>query len=79
MGLGWIIGPETNYLWHNGGTSSYQSFLGIDKENKTVVVVLSNYPEKDESKDQGTLDIIGFLLLNSLSSSDINEINVFEK
>lgn len=70
MGLGWIIDPETNYLWHNGGTSSYQSFLGFDKEHKTVVVVLSNYPAKDGTKDEDALDIIGYSLLNSLSNND---------
>ena len=78
MGLGWIIDPETNYIWHNGGTSSYQSFLGIDKEHETVVVVLSNYPEKDESEDEGTLDVIGYSLLNNLSNNNVNETNVFE-
>ena len=70
MGLGWIIDPETNYIWHNGGTSSYQSFLGFEKEHKTVVVVLSNYPAKDGTKDEDVLDIIGYSLLNSLSNND---------
>lgn len=79
MGLGWIIDPETNYLWHNGGTSSYQSFLGIDKEHQSVVVVLSNYSARDGSKDEDALDMIGYSLLNSLSDSDTNEINVFEQ
>lgn len=77
MGLGWIIDPETNYLWHNGGTSSYQSFLGIDQDNKTVVVVLSNYSAKDE-REEDALDIIGYSLLNKLGSDAINENNVFE-
>lgn len=79
MGLGWIIDPETNYLWHNGGTSSYQSFLGIDKEHDTVVAVLSNYPAKDGSKDEDALDVIGYSLLNMLCNEDINEINMFEE
>lgn len=79
MGLGWIIDPETNYLWHNGSTSSYQSFLGIDKEHETVVVVLSNYSAKDGTKDEEALDIIGYSLLSSLSDNDTNEMNVFEK
>jgi len=79
MGLGWIINPETNYLWHNGGTSSYQSFLGFDKEHKTVVVVLSNYSAKDGTEDEDALDNIGFSLLDSLSKNDSNEINVLER
>lgn len=78
MGLGWIIDPETNYLWHNGGTSSYQSFIGIDKEHKTVVVVLSNYPAKDDSENEEALDIMGYSLLNNLRDEVIDEISVFE-
>lgn len=77
MGLGWIIDPETNYIWHNGGTSSYQSFLGIDKEHKTVVVVLSNYPTIEGDKED-VLDLLGYSLLDSLSDSDTNAINVLE-
>ncbi|MDD4844532.1 MAG: serine hydrolase [Anaerotignum sp.] len=79
MGLGWIIDPETNYIWHNGGTSSYQSFLGFDKEHNTAVVVLSNYAAKDGTKDEDALDIMGFTMLNSLSDEGCNENNVFEK
>lgn len=73
MGLGWIIDPETNYLWHNGGTSSCQSFLGFDKKHKSVVVVLSNYSAKDGSKDEDALDRIGYSLLNSLSHKESNK------
>ncbi|MGE4213190.1 MAG: serine hydrolase domain-containing protein [Anaerotignaceae bacterium] len=78
MGLGWIIDPESGYIWHNGGTSSYTSFLGIDKEHKTVVVILSNYPEKDDTKDDGAVDILGYTLLNSLGNEDRNVFNVLE-
>jgi CubicO group peptidase (beta-lactamase class C family) len=78
MGLGWIIDPESGYIWHNGGTSSYTSFLGIDKEHKTVVVILSNYPEKDDTKDDGAVDILGYTLLNSLSNEDRDVFNIFE-
>ncbi|MBB6215349.1 CubicO group peptidase (beta-lactamase class C family) [Anaerosolibacter carboniphilus] len=78
MGLGWIIDPETGYLWHNGGTSSYKSFLGIDKEHKTAVVILSNYPSKDDEKDEDALDILGYALLDSLSNSDSDVFNVLE-
>ena len=70
MGLGWIIDPETGYLWHNGGTSSYTCFLGIDKEHGTVVVILSNYPEIDDSKDDGALDILGYTLLDRLGKGE---------
>ena len=67
MGLGWIIDPETGYLWHNGGTSSYTSFLGFDKEHDTAVVILSNYPAKDGGKEEDALDVLGYTLLETIS------------
>lgn len=79
MGLGWIIDPETGYLWHNGGTSSYRSFIGIDKNHKTVVVVLSNYPSKDGDKDEDALDILGSALLDRLSNDDCDVFNVWPR
>ncbi|WP_379315553.1 serine hydrolase domain-containing protein [Paenibacillus puldeungensis] len=67
MGLGWLIDPEKGYLWHNGGTSSCTSFIGIDKEHDTAIVILSNYPAKEGTKDEDALDILGYALLDSLS------------
>jgi CubicO group peptidase (beta-lactamase class C family) len=44
MGLGWIIEKDKNpFLWHNGGTGAFRSYLGIDKHKKCASVVLSNY------------------------------------
>lgn len=40
LGWHWIQGGRT--LFHNGGTGGYRSFLGLDKERKLAVVVLSN-------------------------------------
>ena len=42
IGLCWILIPDWNILWHNGGTRCFTSVLGIDIKNETVVVVLSN-------------------------------------
>jgi hypothetical protein len=36
-GLAWLIDRETNIVWHNGGTSSFNSSLEFDntmKENR---------------------------------------------
>jgi len=76
MGLGWIIDPEKGYIWHNGGTSSYTSFLGLDKDHGTVVVILSNYPAEDDSEEDDDLDILGFTLLDSLRGDhcDVNNV-----
>ena len=44
VGLGWFIAEHKNgsYLWHNGGTGGYRSFMGFDKENKRGIVILEN-------------------------------------
>jgi hypothetical protein len=31
-GLAWLIDMDDNIVWHNGGTSSFNSFLGFDDE-----------------------------------------------
>lgn len=42
MGIAWIIDEEHNFLWHNGGTSNYNSYLAFDQEKQVGVVLLSN-------------------------------------
>ena len=44
IGLGWIIADEGDrrFLWHNGATGGYSSFIGFDPEAREGVVVLSN-------------------------------------
>ena len=42
MGLCWPIDCVNNIIWHGGGTTSYNSYLGFNKEDGIVVVVLSN-------------------------------------
>jgi CubicO group peptidase (beta-lactamase class C family) len=44
MGLGWLLDKENNrIIWHIGATVAFSSYLGIDKDKKRAVVVLSNY------------------------------------
>ena len=42
IGMAWIIDSRNGFVWHNGGTGNYNSYLGFDKESSTAVVVLSN-------------------------------------
>lgn len=45
VGLGWqIVTPEPGrtVYWHNGGTGSYRSFVGLDVAERRGVVVLTN-------------------------------------
>ncbi|MCI5668816.1 MAG: beta-lactamase family protein [Oscillospiraceae bacterium] len=39
---GWICDTESGFLWHNGGTSDYNAYLGFSTADDTAVVVLSN-------------------------------------
>lgn len=70
MGLGWILDLEQGYIWHNGGTSSSSSFLGIDQAHHSVVVILSNDSTQDADKNEDMLDTLGFTLLDRLRAED---------
>jgi len=41
IGLGWHI-RDHKYVWHNGGTGGFRSFIGFDPEKKRAIVVLTN-------------------------------------
>ena len=47
IGMAWIIDRENGFIWHNGGTGHYNSYLGFCPETGTSVVVLSNLPPND--------------------------------
>ena len=42
IGMSWIIDNENDIVWHNGGTGSYNCYLGFDSKTGTAVVILSN-------------------------------------
>lgn len=42
VGIGWMIDTQNGIIWHNGGTSNFNSYISFDKENQIGVVVLSN-------------------------------------
>lgn len=44
IGMGWIIDNEHGFIWHDGGTYNYNSYLGFNKDSQTGVVILSNLP-----------------------------------
>lgn len=46
VGSAWIIDNENGFIWHNGGTDDYNSYLGFCPETDTAVVVLSNLPSE---------------------------------
>jgi serine-type D-Ala-D-Ala carboxypeptidase/endopeptidase len=66
IGLAWIEmkPPKTDqvFVWHNGGTGGYRSFVGFVKATKTGVVVLSN--------SDASVDSIGFQMLRLLNKKE---------
>lgn len=44
IGLGWLIADidGRRFLWHNGATGGYSSFIGFDPEAREGIVILSN-------------------------------------
>lgn len=42
IGMAWITDSENGFVWHNGGTGNYNSYLGFSPENNCAVVILSN-------------------------------------
>jgi serine-type D-Ala-D-Ala carboxypeptidase/endopeptidase len=44
IGLGWLLRSEKGrtYLWHNGGTGGFSSFVGFSPEGEQGVVALAN-------------------------------------
>ena len=42
IGMAWIIDNENGFVWHNGGTGHYNSYIGFSEDKQCAVVVLSN-------------------------------------
>jgi len=76
VGLGWFIAEHKNgsYLWHNGGTGGFRSFMGFDKANKRGIVILEN-------SANGMDDIGNAFLTGNLAKlkSDIFDVRTLEE
>ena len=66
VGMGWMIDEENGIVWHNGGTSNYNAYLGFDAKKKVAVVILSNLPPN--YKIPAT--VMGVALLKDLQSAN---------
>lgn len=42
VAYGWMLDEENGFIWHNGGTGSYNCYLGVSPQKQCGVVVLSN-------------------------------------
>ena len=59
VGLAWFYSTQHDtLLWHNGGTGGFKSFVGMNKEDNTGVVVLANGTSE-------VPDVAGLYLLDS--------------
>jgi serine-type D-Ala-D-Ala carboxypeptidase/endopeptidase len=68
IGLAWQFhtGFEgLTFIWHNGGTGGYRSFIGFDSQHESGVVLLSNYG--DAFANDSSLDKMGFEILKLAS------------
>jgi CubicO group peptidase (beta-lactamase class C family) len=56
IGLGWIVATEGDreFVWHNGATGVYASFIGFDATAGEGIVILSN--------SQLSVDILAYRL-----------------
>ncbi|HKQ38019.1 MAG TPA: serine hydrolase domain-containing protein [Verrucomicrobiae bacterium] len=68
MGLAWHFQNTVEgltFIWHNGGTAGYRTFVGFDPQQKTAVVLLSNYGDAFANDD--SIDKMGFEILKLAS------------
>ena len=63
IGMAWIIDKENGFIWHNGGTGHYNSYLGFSPETETAVVILSNLSPNDRIP----ATVLGIKLLQELN------------
>lgn len=42
IAMAWILDEENGFVWHNGATSNYNSYLAFDPVRQLAVVILSN-------------------------------------
>lgn len=66
LAYGWILDTERGFVWHNGGTGDYNCYLGLDMENGSAVVVLSNLPPSYRIP----ATVIGIKVLEEMRSVD---------
>ena len=65
VGMTWLIDEKNNFIWHNGGTSNFNSYFAFNKSKKIGVVVLGNTsPIK-----KVPMTVIGVDLMNELKST----------
>lgn len=63
IGMTWLIDEKNNIIWHNGGTSNFNSYIAFNKNKNIGVVVLGNIsPNK-----KVPMTVLGTTLMKELS------------
>lgn len=68
VALGWHISTE-GWLWHNGETGGFHSFLAINPDNHTAAVILCNTAT-------GVVDALGARVMRILAGEEVDPIEV---
>lgn len=42
VGIGWMLDEQNGIVWHNGGTSEFNSYAAFHPDSQSAVVILSN-------------------------------------
>lgn len=67
IGMTWLIDEKNNIIWHNGGTSKFNSYIAFNKNKKIGVIVLGNTsPIK-----KVPMTVIGADLMNELNDETL--------
>ena len=62
VGMAWIIDSKNNFVWHNGATSHYNSYIAFNKNKKIGIVILSNLSPNEKIP----MTVIGNKLMKEL-------------
>jgi CubicO group peptidase (beta-lactamase class C family) len=67
LGLGWHFSTKdgNEWMWHNGGTGGYSSVLGLNMQNKSGIIILTNISAYHKNSSRITsiaLDLLKTLL-----------------
>lgn len=63
VGMAWLIDEKNGFIWHNGGTSKFNSYIAFNKERNIGIVILGNIsPTK-----KVPMTVLGVALMKELS------------
>ena len=65
VAMAWMIDSEKNFVWHNGATSNFNSYIAFNKEKNIGIVILSNLSPNKKIP----VTVIGGKMMKELSSN----------